>query len=156
MAVQTAKRSVKRKDGQLKSLKMAGGAVYGKIWGGAAVIVQHGNTPNKEGYALGTADGSTNPCRNVASNLDVFAGVAVETVDNSAGSDGDKVVQVFKTGEFSFIGASLAITDVGLVAYLTDTQTIANAVGTGKTPCGIITEVVSATEARVRIDNYAK
>lgn len=46
-----------------------------------------------------------------------FAGIAAETVDNSAGSDGDKSCGVYQTGLFSMAISGVAVTDIGRKAY---------------------------------------
>lgn len=54
----------------------------------------------------------------------VFVGVALEYVDNSAGSAGDKSVRVSRKGIHEFTLASAAITDVGVSVYALDNATV--------------------------------
>ncbi|HOP81046.1 MAG TPA: hypothetical protein PLZ21_10825, partial [Armatimonadota bacterium] len=78
MTATTTARESKRKDGKLISLKMSNV----KIPKGALVSI------NAAGYATNSSDTAG----------ETFAGVAYETVDNSAGSAGDKEIRVETTG----------------------------------------------------------
>lgn len=84
----------------------------------------------------------------------VFAGVAYEASDNSAGASGDTTCTVYKTGSFVFgTGAAADQSWVGQQACLVDDQTVAlAATTTSDIPVGYIVEVVSAAIVRVRID----
>lgn len=77
----------------------------------------------------------------VATGL-VAAGRAQETVDNSAGSAGDKTVQVRK-GTFSFANdGTIAQVDIGGTAYIVDDQTVADNNGTStRSAAGEIVDV---------------
>src|SRR5690348_13280665 len=103
MANQTTAREASRKPGERVYHAIAASSA---IYKGSLVNCQHGNTPTSEGYAIPTF-------RNVASNLDAFLGVAYETVDNSAGADGAKSLQVYKTGTFRFAASTPDQTWVG-------------------------------------------
>lgn len=61
-----------------------------------------------------------------ATTTDVFGGVAMEkvAVTSDHTSDGSKTVSVATNGEWAFALGSLAVTDVGAVAYASDDQTI--------------------------------
>jgi hypothetical protein len=140
MAATTADRETKRSDGKLKAMKMSNV----KVPKGVLVCI------NTSGYATNGAD--------TASFL--FAGVSYEQVDNSAGSAGDKEIRVEKTGEhmFAYNGGDAAQAVVGKEVYIVDNQTVdddALAV-TNDIKCGVIAEIVSATQVRVRIDGYAR
>lgn len=91
-----------------------------KIYNGAVVML------DASGYAAPAAAASGN-------NALVVPGIAEETVDNSAGSDGDLYVRVKACDEESAYGFNNDGTDtctaahVGKLAYLTDDNTVANA-----------------------------
>lgn len=94
---------------------------------------------------------------------DSFAGVAAETVDNSAGSAGDKNIRVWTRGVFTFKHAGAARTDCGLACYaslgVADAgQTVKSSTeGTHAMMVGKIVGVSaesSATRVRVLIDGY--
>lgn len=103
-------------------------------------------------------------CTDTASG-NQFAGVAAETVDNSAGSAGDKWIEVWQSGVFTFKHAGAARTDVGVPAYVglytaDSQQTVLSAADntTYDMMCGTIVGVSaesSATRVRVKIDGYA-
>lgn len=93
-----------------------------------------------------------------------FAGVANETVDNSAGSAGDKSLNVTKCGSFVFkavSGYTPSIADLGKEAYAnTDWEVqIATAGLTNQYKVGTIVGIeytsTGAAGVRVRVDNYS-
>ena len=137
MTATTTARESKRKDGELIAYKMA--AV--KIPKGALVNI------SAAGYATNASDASG----------ETFAGVAYETVDNSAGSAGDKVIRVESTGAFEFVdgGANGAQTDVGVEFKIVDNQTVTDAATTNNLKAGICVENVDANTTRIRINRYA-
>lgn len=54
----------------------------------------------------------------------IFAGIARETVDNSAGADGDKQVEVWTDGDFELtIAGTLADSEIGTAVYASDNYT---------------------------------
>ena len=132
MADQSAARDDQRQDGKLISVPMA--AV--KIYKGALV------TFNSSGYA------------DVADASEPLAGVAFETVDNSAGSAGDKNVRVYRDGVFEFTAAGLTQADMGKQVQVVgdDNTVILNATGAGKVQIGRIVRVNSATSCLVQLD----
>lgn len=139
MAATTIDRDSKKSDGKLKSLKMA--AV--KIPKGVLACI------NTTGYVTNGAD--------TASFL--FAGVSYEQVDNSAGAAGDKEIRIEKNGEhlFAYGAGNATQASVSKEICITDNQTVDDAATTtNDIKCGVIAEVISATQVRVRIDNYAK
>jgi len=93
-----------------------------------------------------------------------FAGVANETVDNSAGSAGDKGLNVTKCGSFVFKAVSgyvPAIADIGKEVYATTdwevqiaTAGLTNQYKVG-TIVGIENTSTGAAGVRVRVDNYS-
>lgn len=137
MTATTTAREAKRKDGQLIAYPIA--AV--KIPKGALVSI------NAAGYATNATDAAS----------ETFAGVAYETVDNSAGSAGDLSIRVETTGTFVFVdgGGNGAQTDVGVEFKVVDNQTVTDAATTNSLKCGIAVESISASLVRVRIDRYA-
>ena len=137
MTATTTAREAKGKDGELIAYKMA--AV--KIPKGALVSI------NAAGYATNSTDASG----------ETFAGVAYETVDNSAGNAGDLSIRVETTGTFVFVdsGGNGAQTDVGVEFKVVDNQTVTDASTTNNLKAGIAVESISATSVRIRIDRYA-
>lgn len=108
-----------------EDLSLALGAV--KIYRGGAVGVVVGT-----GYAV---------VYNPATAFMKFVGVAEETVDNSAGSAGDKRIKVKRQGIFEFTQSGLAVTDIGAPAYLSDDNTVTT------TPNAICVGVIVALDA---------
>lgn len=90
-----------------------------------------------------------------------YLGVALETVDNSAGSNGDKSILVAHTGVFSFKTSGATQADLGKLVYLdagssgTPISVTTSDPGANDVKVGRIIEVVSATEVKVRVDGYA-
>lgn len=81
----------------------------------------------------------------------ICKGVAMEKADNSSGSAGDINVKV-GYGEFEFTSAGLSASNEGSPVYVADDQTVKlKAATTNDVPCGIITKVISATSAKIRI-----
>jgi|CXWL01.1.fsa_nt_gi hypothetical protein len=77
-----------------------------------------------------------------------FAGIANETVDNTAGASGAKSIEV-ANGEYKYPGSSLEQDDAGKIHYIgADNQTVVDFAGsTNKLVIGIMTEFISATLA---------
>jgi hypothetical protein len=123
---------VDRKDGEIVAHPCAVDIIY------EGALVKH----NAAGFLA--------PCAAEVGAL--FAGVAVEKMDNSAGSAGDKKARVYKKGRFLLTGSSFAQADVGLPVYATDDQTITKTNAADKQRVGIIDEYVSSTKAWVCID----
>jgi len=140
MAATTTDRETKRSDGKLKALKMANV----KIPKGVLVCI------NTSGYVTNGAD---------TANF-MFAGVSYEQVDNSSGSAGDEEIRVEKTGEhlFEYNGGDATQAVLGKEVYVVDNQTVDDddAATTNDIKCGVIAEVVSASQVRIRIDSYAR
>ena len=137
MTATTTAREAKRKDGQLIAYPMA--AV--KIPKGALVNI------NSSGYATSATDAAS----------ETLAGVAYETVDNSAGSAGDLSIRVETTGTFVFAdgGGNGAQTDVGVEFHISDNQTVTDAATTNNIVAGVAVESIDANTVRLRIDRYA-
>lgn len=91
----------------------------------------------------------------------IFAGVSIETVDNSAGSAGDKSIKIAKRGIFRFKTTGADQTWVGKLMYAdlanTDAgqRVLATTGGTNPVVVGRCVEYISATEVRVSIDGFA-
>lgn len=87
----------------------------------------------------------------------VFAGVAYEKVDNSAGAAGDKTCRVEKEGSFlmTFAGAALTQAGVGASVYASDDDTVSLVQAANEQEVGKLVEFISATQGRVKIDNVA-
>ncbi|HOK55617.1 MAG TPA: hypothetical protein PLU88_14530 [Armatimonadota bacterium] len=137
MTATTTARESKRKDGKLISLKMSNV----KIPKGALVSI------NAAGYATNSSDTAG----------ETFAGVAYETVDNSAGSAGDKEIRVETTGTFVFVdgAGNGAQTDVGVEFKIVDNQTVTDASTTNNIKAGVCVESIDANTVRIRIDRFA-
>ncbi len=86
----------------------------------------------------------------------VFAGVAREYANNSAGAAGDVTAKVSKTGEYKFAkSGSITVANIGTAVYLVDNQTVALAATTDQDiACGVIVDV-EGDELWIRIDGYA-
>jgi hypothetical protein len=111
MTALTAERDTQRRKGDNAAFPVAAAS---KILAGAIVALS-----TATGYA---AKGST------ATTLSVV-GIAKETVDNTAGANGDLKVPVDRDGWFrvanSAAGDLIAAKDIGAVCYLVDDQTVA-------------------------------
>src|SRR5690349_7533417 len=75
---------------------------------------------NSSGYAKKASDTSG----------EIFAGVAMETIDNSAGSAGDLSVRVWKEGVFSMVCSGASQAWVGQDVYAVDDNVVALAATT--------------------------
>lgn len=106
-----------------------------KIFAGSLVCV------NATGYAVPAAD--TSGYR--------FAGVAMEQVDNSGGSDGAKVVRLRRAGVFEFDAGSITQDMVGTDMYAADDHTFDDAAGSNGIKVGRLVKYVSATRGWIDI-----
>jgi predicted RecA/RadA family phage recombinase len=107
-----------------------------KIYAGSLVCV------NAAGYAVPAADTSGYH----------FAGVAMEQVDNSAGSDGGQTVKLRRAGVFEFDAASISQAMVGTDMYATNDHTVDDTAGaTNHIKVGQLVKYVSATKGWVDI-----
>lgn len=77
-----------------------------------------------------------------------FAGIANETVDNTGGASGAKVIEV-ANGEVQYPGSSLEQADAGRLVYIgADNQTVSDGTAmTNDIPAGTMVEFTSATLA---------
>jgi len=87
-----------------------------------------------------------------ATGVNSFAGINIDYVDNSSGSNGDLSADVWKKGEFLLTGSGFAQTSVGLRVYATDNYTITTTNSSSAVYIGICTGYVSSTKIYVSID----
>lgn len=97
------------------------------------------------------AAGYLAPCSSEAGA--VFAGVAYEQKDNSAGAAGAVSCRVQKEGRFLMTGSGFSQANVGDKVYASDDQTLTLTNAVGLQCVGVIDEYVSATQAWVKIDS---
>lgn len=90
------------------------------------------------------------PAANTLGNI--FAGVADENVLGGA-SNGDVYCRVRVRGVHTLVGASLAVTDVGAMLYVTDDQTVSKTAA--NVPVGRLAFYTAATEANIEISECA-
>ncbi len=124
-------RDVVVKDGWIVAHKMA--AV--KIFQGALVMV------NAAGFLTNVTD--TTGC--------FFAGVAMETVDNSAGAAGDLNCRVQKRGNALLTGSGFAQADVGEVIYASANDVVTKTSAANRNIVGVMVEFESATKIWVEL-----
>lgn len=127
MAALTAPRLVPVKGESCGLVRRIPVAASTKIYNGALVLI------DSSGNAIPAASASGN-------NALVVAGIAEETVDNSAGSAGDLSVRVkanCSEAAYGFVNsgsAAIDATHVGKLAHATDDQTVANAASSTNRP----------------------
>lgn len=131
MAV-TANQIVKRSDGRRRSYPVAASTT---LYEGTFVFI------NASGYA----DDDT------ATGVNGFAGIAVKECDNSAGSAGDKYVEVWTEGDFEVTGTGFAQTDVGMPIYADDNYACVVSLGSTSVRIGRVSSYVSSTKHIVSI-----
>jgi len=121
-------------DQELRTFRVAGSTT---IYKGALVSVQ------ADGYAAPLTAGEK------------FVGIAYEKIDNSTGSDGDKAIRVFTTGDFDHALSGAAITDIGrpVFASADDTLTFSS---NGNSHVGIAQDYVSAGNIILRLDTQRR
>lgn len=125
------------KPGELVSYRVGANTV---IYKGALVSVRN--------------DGHAYPSRSGV-NTDVFIGVAFETVDNTGGVAGARSVRVWKSGTYVYNGSGFTQASVGLPMYALDDNTLTTT-ATNNQLVGFVVEVLSSTQARIRIDNAVR
>ena len=79
-----------------------------------------------------------------------FVGVAEETIDNSAGSAGDKWIRIKRTGLCGFDNTGLTVANVGQWVFFTDYDHQVQATATA-VPAGILVAIDEASVAWVDI-----
>jgi hypothetical protein len=132
MAV-TENQIVKRQDGTRRSYPVAASV---KIYEGTLVFL------TAAGYATDVT----------ATGVNGFVGIAVEQADNSSGSAGDIVIEVWSEGDFELTGTGFAQADVGSKVYAEDNYTIGVSISSASVPIGMVTKYVSSTKLIVSID----
>jgi hypothetical protein len=138
MSAATAVRDMKRKESDVVSYGM--GII--KIWKGTLVSLR------TDGYIYPSRSGTS---------TDIFVGVAYETKDNTAGAAGDKALRVHKVGTFSFVKATPAVTDNGVLFYASDDSTLtATSTNNQAVGVGVYDSDLPSGLLRVRIDNSVK
>ena len=85
------------------------------------------------------------------SGANPFAGIVYQQCDNSGGSAGDKVVELWTEGVFRLTGSSFTQGTAGDLIYATDNFTI-TATSTSASRIGRAVNYVSATQMDVMID----
>ena len=80
-----------------------------------------------------------------------FAGIVLDEVENSDGSDGDMDIEFYREGVFYLPITGAAITDVGKEVFASDNYTITLTDSASAVPIGVVAEYVSATLIGVRI-----
>jgi len=80
-----------------------------------------------------------------------FAGIVYQQCDNSGGSAGDKVVELWTEGVFRLTGSSFTQATAGDLIYATDNFVI-TATSTSASRIGRAVNYVSATQVDVMID----
>jgi len=131
MTASVADRNTPRRDGNIFSLPVKGAK---KIYGGTLVAID--------------ANGYAHPASDTAGL--VIQGVSEEMVDNSAGADGGKTIQV-RRSVFQFTSSGLTDADVGKPVYVADDQTVQTTVTTNKVMAGVLVDVESATKGWVEV-----
>lgn len=96
--------------------------------------------------ATGYADDDT------GSGANRFFGIANAYVDNSAGSAGDNNVELLTEGVYTLTGSGFTQADAGRDCYATDNFTITTVQSANAVPIGRVSEYISATQLRVKID----
>ena len=129
----SAARNGRQKASDLKNYKMAAAT---QVWKHTLLNIR-------------VADGYIYPARS-GTATDMFAGVASESKLSGAVAGADEV-NVHKEGEFEFAASGMAQTDVGVAVYASDDNTVTKT-STNNQLVGYITEFISATRVRVRID----
>ena len=133
MANATAARDDKQSQGDVVSYALGAQKVY------AGTLI----TINTSGFAVKGADTASF----------VFAGVAADTVDNSAGAAGDKNIDCYTEGTFEFgFSGTATQASVGADVYVVDDSTVAvAATTTNDVRVGKVVEFINASTVRVKI-----
>lgn len=87
----------------------------------------------------------------IAAGANHFMGIVKDQVDNGAGGDGDKNVELFTKGTFELQGSGFTQALVGDKIYAVDNFTV-NGTATSQTLIGRCVEFISATRIMVEIE----
>ncbi len=137
MTALTAAYEAKRQDGEILVFPVKGAT---KIYKGA--LVQLVRTGADEGYAEPLSDGTNRR----------FVGVAVDTVDNTAGTRGAKEIRVYRTGVYQYTKGTATAADIGKAAYGHDDNTIGTS-STASVFVGRIVGLINSSTVKLQIDN---
>ena len=107
-------------------------------------------TIQKGQMVCGNANGWAVPAANTV-NYSVVLGVAYETVDNSAGGNGDKSVRLQSDRHFLFDATSITQAMVGTTMYVVNNGTFDNSAGANAIHAGVLSEFVSTTSGYIFI-----
>lgn len=143
MSALTAKLDHPIRDGVICSFKVAAVNIYKGAMVGIAMETTSG-IPDT-GYVTNLIVGNTNPY--------MFVGIAEETVDNSAGSAGDKEIQVRMDGVFRFSKATAVQADIGRQWSVSDNQTV-QAPATKAALVGVAVGLPDSSHLDIRITGY--
>lgn len=130
MAV-TANQLIARQDGEKISVPVAASTT---LYQGTLSFV------DSSGYAEETTGSGANK----------FAGIVIEQVDNSSGSNGDKEVELWVCGDYELSGSGFTQADVGQNIYATDNYTVTTTAA-GGVLIGSVARYVSSTKVVVRL-----
>lgn len=135
MTALEADKAIQRTDGTELAFPVGNGET---LYGGAFVSV------DADGYAVAGDDATG----------EIFQGVCMEQVDNSAGSDGDKQVVLRRRGLFkAILDTAITQANVGDNVFLVDDQTVdLTANVTYNIFCGIIAGYIDTTHAWIDIE----
>lgn len=136
MTALSAQYECERQDGEMIDVPVLADAIIYK----GALLVDKGT-----GFAsAGVATGSY-----------VFLGVAAEGADATGLNDGDKSVRVYKNGTFKYTKPAAVQSDLTVIVYLRDDQTVDTTV-TNSIAVGTVVKYVDSTHVKVRIDSATK
>lgn len=103
----------------------------------------------KGGMVCDNGSGAAVPAADTAGY--VVVGIALEHVDNSSGSAGDRYVNVLAGQAFELVTSGAGAGNIGDYAYVTDDQTVALVPNTNNVVAGVVSRYVSATSVYVYI-----
>ncbi len=83
----------------------------------------------------------------------LFAGIAYEECDNSAGSDGDESLRCYTQGDFELTLSGATMADVGKPVYASDDATL-TLTSTDNTFVGHVVDVPSSGVIILRIEPF--
>lgn len=115
-----------------------------------ALPVAASTTIYKGSMVCADADGYAVPASDT-SGLSNVIGIADETVDNSAGSDGDLSVVVVTGRRWILTASSIGQDDVGATMYVVDDETVDETDPGNGIRAGVLTRYISATSGEVAI-----
>lgn len=137
MTALTEDRVTPRREGDIYTYPVKGATI---IFGGSMVCLD--------------ANGLAVPASDTAA-LSNVVGIAQERVDNSAGADSAKTVDVLE-GTFQITSSSLTDADTGAAMYVTDDQTVTKTSTTNQVMAGVLVAKDGATKAWVDIGVHAR